>query len=156
RFDFQGMVSFQTAEAVVAGNFSPKDQSYDAVATVTVTGLNILNMVTADRVVARIASSHSAVQAQCHSIVPVGAYFENLRIAGFRVNLDLATNTFTRLDTAEKVRTAYSKNENGFRDEFDQLTLTGREVPALFQKYFPCAGKRGSRPIEENAGVISC
>ncbi|HVN04957.1 MAG TPA: hypothetical protein VMT86_11100 [Bryobacteraceae bacterium] len=156
RFDFHGIFSFESAQAAVAGNFSPKDRSFDAVATVTINGLNILNMVTADRVVARIASSHPEDPALGHSITPLGSYFENLRIAGFRVDLDLATCTFDRLDNATKLRAAYRDNQEGFRDEFDRLTLTGRnDVPAGLRKYFPCLGPQAPR-IEESRGVIAC
>lgn len=157
RFDFHGILKFESAQAVVAGSFSPTNRSFDAVATVTVTGLNILGMVTADRIVARIASSHAEDPERGHSITPLGSYFENLRIAGHRVELDLATGTFTRLDTHAKVVDAYREDQDGFRDEFDKLTLTGRDdVPALLRKYFPNAGAGGSRSIEQAHGVIAC
>jgi hypothetical protein len=157
RFDFRGILSFESAQALVAGCFTPRTQSFDSVATVTVTGLNILGMVTADRIVARIASSHPQDPERGHSITPLGCYFENLRIAGYSVELDLATGTFTRLDTHAKVCAAYKENQDGFREEFDKLTLTGRDnIPDLLRQYFPYAGKKGPRPIEESNGVIAC
>jgi hypothetical protein len=45
-----------------------------------------------------------------------------LRIAGQRIDVDLAVDTFTRLDTTEKVESAYQQNEGGFRDEFSSLS----------------------------------
>ena len=156
RLNFRGILSFESAEALVAGSYSPKDRSYDAVATVTVTGLDILGMLTADRVVARIASSHPADPENGHSITPLGSYFDNLRIAGYPVELELATDTFAKFDNAAKVRAAYRENDDGFRDEFDKLTLTGRDdVPEFLRRYFPCLGPRAPS-IEETHGIISC
>lgn len=157
RFRFHDIVSFDSAQAEVAGSFSPKQSTFDAVATVTVSGLDILGMVTADRIVARIASSHPQDPEHGHSITPLGSYFENLRIAGKRVDLDLATDTFTRFDNADKVRAAYRENSNGFRDEFDRLTLTGRDdVPEFLQKYFPCLAHGASHALEKSRGLVAC
>src|SRR5262249_39299509 len=100
RFSFHDILSFESASAVVAGSFSPTDKTFDAVATVTVKGLNILGMVTADQVVARMASAHPEDPTKGHSITPLGSYFVNLRIAGHLIELDLATDTFTRFDNA--------------------------------------------------------
>jgi len=149
RFSFRDILSFESAQAVVAGSFSPKDNSFDAIGTVTITNLNILGMVTADRIVARIASSHPQDPSQGHSITPLGSYFVNLRIAGHLIDLDLATDTFNRFDNATKVRKAYEENENGFRDEFDRLTLSGRnDVPDHLSKFFPCLRKQPfSEPV---------
>lgn len=155
RFNFQNILTFESASATVAGSYSTRDNSYDAVATVTITGLSVLGMVTAARTVARMASSHPADPEKGHSITPLGSYFEDLRIAGHPVELDLATDTFTRFDSDEKLRRAYRENEDGFRDEFDRLTLVARgDVPEFLRKYFPCAGR--GRSIEETRGVISC
>jgi len=136
-FSFHGIFAFESAEALVAGSFSPEDRSFDAVATVTITGLNILGMVTADRVVARIASSHPENPENGYSITPIGSYFENLRIAGHLVEIDLATDTFHRLDNMQKVREAYMGDPQ-FRDELDKLTLAGRsDVPDFLRRHFP-------------------
>ena len=75
RFDFRGILSFESAQALVAGSFTPRTQSFDSVATVTVTGLNILGMVTADRIVARIASSHPPDPERGHSITAARLLF---------------------------------------------------------------------------------
>lgn len=155
-FRFHGILSFESAQALVAGSFSPRDRSFDAVATVTITGLNILNMVTADRVVARIASSHPEDPGLGHSITPLGSYFDNLRIAGHRVEIDLATDTFSKFDNAGKVCDAYRDNQDGFRDEFDRLTLAGRtDVPSHLHKYFSRLRKPASPPIAESGGLTS-
>lgn len=138
RFCFQGILSFEAAHALVSGSFSERDRTFDTTAMVTIEGLNILNMVTADRVVARIASSHHENPDRGHFITPLGSYIENLRIAGYPVTLDLATDTFHRLHNAGMVREAYARNTDGFGDEFDTL---------------PRLGKSG---VAEPGGVTAC
>jgi hypothetical protein len=92
------------------------------------------------------------------SILPLGSHFENLRIAGYRVEVDLATDTFSRLATAERVREAYRENDEGFRDEFDALTLRGQGdgILARLQRYFPWAGLQPGDEIPEREGLIHC
>jgi hypothetical protein len=179
RFDFRNIVSFTAASAVVAGSVSPaaddtsggpmvkqdgqppqntKGPSRDAVATVIVEGLNILGVVTADRIVARIASSHPFDPAQPSSITPIGSYFENLRIAGYEVKLDLAIDRFAQFDTAQSVRDAFKDNTNNFRDEFKQMTLIGQggRVPQGLHKYFPSSDWGSDEKIPETNGIIAC
>src|ERR1700679_1843667 len=49
-------ISYTAAHTVVSGSRNEKDGSYTTLASSTIEGLNILDMVTADRIVARVAS----------------------------------------------------------------------------------------------------
>jgi hypothetical protein len=178
-FHFRNILSFTAAHAVVAGSDSPaetdtfdrltenkeekspqnsKGPSHDAVATVIVEGLDILGIVTADRIVSRIAASHPFDPEQPSSITPIGSYFENLRIAGYKVKLDLALDRFSKFDTSQGVRDAYKDNTNNFRDEFKQMTLIGKaaQIPQGLHKYFPSSGWGSDEKIPENNGIIVC
>ena len=104
-FNFLDLITFDRAIAFAAGSFSEKDDAFDATAAVTIEGLNIFNMITADRVTARIASSHPRSGAEPR-ITPIGSSFENLRIAGYKVEVDLAVDTFAEFDTASELRSA--------------------------------------------------
>ena len=117
-FRFRDIVSFTSATAVVAGSYSEKDKTWDSLAMVTIDGLNILSTVTADRVVARIYTSHPDDRNQQPSVTPVGSYFENLRIAGYPVEAPLDTPTFAQLDTFNKVCEAYDRDAGEFREKF--------------------------------------
>jgi len=91
-FNFQSILSFASAEAVVSGSIGRDETSFDTIATVTIEGLNVLGMVTADRIVARIASSHR--NREQSSFLALGSYFENLRIGGHPVNIVLDFGAF--------------------------------------------------------------
>jgi hypothetical protein len=109
-FNFRDIIVFDRAIAFAAGSFSVKDDAFDATAAVTIEGLNILNVITADRVTARIASSHPRSGAEPR-ITPIGSSFVNLRIAGYKVELDLAVDTFAEFDTASELRSACEDND---------------------------------------------
>ena len=104
-FNFRDVITFDRAFAFAAGSFSEKDNAFDATATVTIEGLNILNMVTADRVTARVSSSHPKTGEQPR-IVPIGSSFENLRIAGYQPEIVLAVDTFSEYGTRESLEKA--------------------------------------------------
>jgi hypothetical protein len=143
RFDFRGILSFESAAALVSGSYNETNRTFDSTATVTITGLNILSMVTADRVVATIATESPEDPAQPPSITPIGSYFENLRIAGHLVRLDLATDTFHKHATLQGAREAY-KSDQQFQQEFDKLTLAGRnDLSDIVRRHAPWFGKRG-------------
>jgi hypothetical protein len=95
-YRLEGVLSFRSAYAQVAGNRSTKaDEGYTTLTTTVVEGLNVLDVVTADRVVGQTITEHPL---QGNGYVPsisfLGTRFENLRIAGHPVRLDLDLDLF--------------------------------------------------------------
>ena len=109
-FNFRDLILFDRAVAFAAGSFSVKDNAFDATAAVTIEGLNILNVITADRVTARIASSHPKNGGE-PGITPIGSSFVNLRIAGYKVEVDLAVDTFSEFDTLTGLQAASANQD---------------------------------------------
>ncbi len=88
-YRLEGVISFRTAYTQVAGNTDVKaGHGFTTVATAVIEDLNVLDVVTADRVVAQISTEHPLVGYVPH-ISFLGTRFENLRIAGHEVKLDL-------------------------------------------------------------------
>lgn len=85
-FNHRNIASFERATSTVAGRLSAHEngETYDTQVTVAIEGLNVLDMVTADRVVARLTSSHPRDKND-PEMLPTGSYFENLRIAGIPI-----------------------------------------------------------------------
>lgn len=148
-FRHRELISARAVYSQVGGAFSQKDDSYDMLATVTVEGLNVLNVVTADVIVVRVTSKHPNDPALEPSITPVGSYFQGLRIAGQPLECELATDTFFKFDTATKVRTAYQNNTDSFRTEFNAMTLWGQAatIPVNLRVYFPWASVPLTPPV---------
>lgn len=126
-FRHRQILSFKEAYSYVTGSHSEANKTFRTSATTVVAGLNILDVVTADLVVARLTSRKSDDESEA-SIIPLGSRFENLRIAGKRVEgADrLATKLFTELDTFEKIQ----ENAKGskLQDHIDPKRLMSGDV----------------------------
>ena len=87
-FRYRELVSFKTASSTVTGNEVKENGNsiFHTLTTVTVEGLNVANVVTADAIVARLVSSFDRERGR-RVILPVGSAFVNLRIAGARIDL---------------------------------------------------------------------
>lgn len=87
-FDHRGIVSFERATSTVSGRTAEHDgvTTRDTLITVAVENLNVLDVVTADRVVARMTSKHPEGGDE-PEMLPFGSYFENLRIGGHPIEL---------------------------------------------------------------------
>ncbi|HTQ54286.1 MAG TPA: choice-of-anchor P family protein [Bryobacteraceae bacterium] len=149
RFDFHGIVQFESLEALVSG--SRGKGSYDSTATVTITGLNILNLVTADRVVARIAAENPEDRNKPPFITPLGSYFQNLRIAGCPVDLKLDTGKFHGLDTDRSTDEARQKNKS-LQQAFAGLAEGRAHVKDYLRKCFGWLEAEAEQP----RGVTTC
>ena len=113
-YRLEGIISFRAAYTQVAGNLDLKDgHGYVTLATAVLEDFNILDVVTADRVVAQVSSEHP-LDGSIPEITFLGTRFDNLRIAGHPVQLDLDLDFFgprpdndapysTRRDLRERV-----------------------------------------------------
>jgi hypothetical protein len=91
-YRLEGVISYRSAYTQVAGNRSTKpDQGWTTLTTSVIEGLNVLDVVTADRVVGQTITEHP-LEGYVPSVNFLGSRFENLRIAGHPVALDINLN----------------------------------------------------------------
>lgn len=84
-----GVVSFRSAYTQVGGNPDTKsDHGWNTLTTSVIEGLNVLDIVTADRIVCQISTDHPLI-GYVPTVTFLGTRFENLRIAGHELKLDL-------------------------------------------------------------------
>lgn len=86
-FNLIPFLSFHEAYTEVGGSYDECQNVHTSFAYSVIEGLNIADIVTADRVVSRMVI-HSPKEGE-HSYDITGSYFENLRIAGHKVEIDL-------------------------------------------------------------------
>jgi hypothetical protein len=88
-FRFEGIISYESGYTQVAGHPSSKSDGFSTLATSVLEGLNILDVVTADRVVAQISTVHPpfGLNDPVPSVTFLGTRFENLRIGGHPVEI---------------------------------------------------------------------
>jgi hypothetical protein len=94
-FRLDGLISYQSGYTQVAGHKSPKQgHGFTTLATSVVEDLNVLDVVTADRVVAQISTEHPVYDPDngltdgVPSVTFLGTRFDNLRIGGHKVELE--------------------------------------------------------------------
>ena len=85
RYQLEGILSFESAHTQVAGSVSHKTGGWTTLASATVEGLNILNVITADRVVAQIATENPP-EGYIPTVTFLGTQIKNLRVSGFLVD----------------------------------------------------------------------
>ena len=104
-----GAVSFRSAYTQVAGNPDTKaGHGWNTLCTSVIEGLNVLDIVTADRIVCQISTDHPPI-GYVPTVTFLGTRFENLRIAGHTVKLDLDLNM---LGEKPKSDAAYTSNRD--------------------------------------------
>jgi hypothetical protein len=87
-FKLQGVLSYTYGSTQVAGHRSTKGHGFTTLATSVIEGLNVLDVVTADRVVAQISTDNPDNEEQVPTVTFLGTRFVNLRIAGHKVEVD--------------------------------------------------------------------
>jgi len=86
-FNIKGVLSYRSGYTQVAGHRSPKGHGFTTLATSVVEDLNVLDVVTADRVVGQISTEHP-IDGEVPSVTFLGTRFVNLRIGGHKVDIN--------------------------------------------------------------------
>jgi hypothetical protein len=158
-FNHRNIFSFDSAQSMVIGSRSDGDAAYGSLSTVTITGLNIMGVVTCDQIVMRITTKHPDGAPE-PSILPMGCYFEGLCIAGQDVEPDLSIDTFTTYDTWTALQDAYAKDP-AVKAQLDQQSYippTGNTLPTSSRGVFGCTlvrnwGKLPAGVTPRNGGI---
>jgi hypothetical protein len=131
RFSHRNIFSFESAESHVVGSFSANDNAHGTLSAVVIEGLNILDVVTCDKLVARLTSKHPHGSVEPEFMLH-GSRFEGLRIAGHPIEAELATDFFSEFSTWTSLTEAHAKDQ-GVRGELEKLTLLPGENGAFPQ-----------------------
>jgi hypothetical protein len=145
-----GVVSFRSAYTQVGGNPDPKPgHGWNTLTTSVIEGLNVLDIVTADRIVCQISTDHPPI-GYVPTVTFLGTRFENLRIAGHQVKLELDLDMLG----------AKPKKDGGYLSDrdFQKRANTQRErlkgqknLPTDIAKYYNQGSSDAGKP-----GTITC
>jgi hypothetical protein len=120
-FRHRHILRFESAHTQVTGSrYGSEDDAkatYSTRVSSVVEGLNIADVITADRVVAMLVSTYTPESDGEPSINLVGTHFDNLRIAGIRVEVDLCIDVFDHHHTHRSLTSAYKDNKSDIMDE---------------------------------------
>ena len=88
-FRLQGLMSYRSAYTQVAGHLSKKEgHGWVTLVTSVVEGLNVLDVITADRLSAQISTEHP-LEGNNPKVNFLGTSFENLKVAGCPIDITL-------------------------------------------------------------------
>jgi hypothetical protein len=157
-YRLESIVKYDHAYTQVSGHKEIKPgHGWNTLVTSVVEGLNVLEVVTADRVVSQIATEHP-LEGYTPSISFLGTRFDNLRICGHKVDVDLDLNLFgERLEDDSP----YTKSP-GFIDRVskqhahirEQQSGLGGKLASLLERY-----NRVPESFESSSGdeeVVDC
>ena len=149
------ILSFDSATSHVAGSVNPDDGSYNTLVTIEVTGFNVLNTVTADRLILKISAKHLPDDDE-GQIIPLGSSIENLRVAGVPVVVNFDHELFNEYPTLTSFTNQYT-SDSAFRARVRPQFLWGDlpdDTPDFIKQRFAWHTDPGTPP--ESKGVLPC
>jgi hypothetical protein len=153
-YRLEGVISYKSAYTQVAGNPGSKEEhKWSTLATSVVEGLNIMDVVTADRIVAQVSLDHPP-QGYIPYITFLGTRFENLQIAGHRVEPSMALDLFgVRPKDDDTPYSKFSWFRNKVAAQQTEVLKHPNLLKELIERYTGF-----SRPIEkvENSEAVEC
>jgi hypothetical protein len=138
-FRHREILSFDLAQTEVTGSVVPADDKtpvYYTQAKATVEGLNVMDMVTADRIVANLVSTHTGDKRTEPSVRLVGSRFENLKIAGSLIEIESSVCTLDKYDTWSALRDSYTEDEVNSLFATDPVNAKGQAAPPGVRRWF--------------------
>ncbi|MGP8174458.1 MAG: hypothetical protein ACLP7O_07910 [Terracidiphilus sp.] len=149
-YRLEGVFSFRAGHSQVAGNRSTKPgQGWATLVTTVIENLNVLEVLTADRVVGQIITEHP-LEGYVPSISFLGTRFENLRIAGYPVELKWDMNILGEKPANDAPYTKEPGVLSRVSSQYDSIRKH-KDLPAqLAERY------NRHTPREKNREVIEC
>lgn len=141
-FQLDGILSFRAAYTEVGGSFDECHNLHTTYASSVIEGLNIADIVKADKVVSRTAVYAPAEGTDGESSFDItGSHFENLRICGHLIDVKLATHEFHQHDTYSKFEQAYQGKKADHLMFLSGLTkVDDKELQELESEYHALKG----------------
>jgi len=150
-FRFEGILSYKGGYTQVAGHPSSKTAGFTTMSTSVVEGLNVLDVVTADRVVAQISTVHPVYgKGQVPSVTFLGTRFDNLRIAGHRVEVERGLDILGPKPAGDE---SYFDNRevlDRISQQYDRIAAA-KDLPAWASEEYP-----KGRPALNGHGELKC
>ena len=134
-YSLEGLISFKSGYSHVSGNRSLKNHGWVTLATSVLEGLNVLDVVTADRMVAQISTEHPLDNGRTPHVTFLGTHFENLRVGGYKVEVELDLGICGDRPEGDKLYTSSA----GFLDRAERQAGTivrAKGLPSAIQTQY--------------------
>lgn len=85
----EGLITFTKGHTRVSGARSLKNNGWVTLSTSILEGLNVFEIITADRIVSQVSTDHAYENGHVPQVTFLGTQFKNLQVSGFPVTLKL-------------------------------------------------------------------
>src|SRR5258708_1065705 len=102
-FSLEGLITFKSGRTRVSGSPSLKPgRGWVTLSTSMLEGINVFEVITADRVVGQVSTDHHRDYGHVPHVTFLGTHFENFRIGGYPVEIELDLNICGAKPDADK------------------------------------------------------
>jgi hypothetical protein len=148
-YKLEAVISFRSAYTHVAGNRSSKgEEGFTTLTTTAIEGLNVLDVITADRVVGQIITDHP-MNGFVPTISFLGTRFENLRIAGHLVEIDFDPDILGPKPANDAPYTSDAELIRRVARQYERIREHKQLPYALAERYNRLSSTLGSREAVE-------
>ena len=149
-FQVGNVCSFRSAYTHVGGNRDTKDgHGWSTLVTAVIEGLNVLDVITADRIVAQIGTEHPR-EGYVPSVTFLGTRYDNFRIAGEPVDVDLDLSLFGYKPANDMPYTRDKEFMNKVAQQHEAMRAH-RDLPAKVAEHYNRVPRN-----QENVERIEC
>ncbi|HWZ44423.1 MAG TPA: hypothetical protein VNW97_13175 [Candidatus Saccharimonadales bacterium] len=144
-FSLDGLVSFESVFVEVGGSYDQCHDTQTSYSYSVIEGLNIADVLTADRVVSRLmVYSPEEDHGGEHTFDITGSHFDNLKICGNHIDVKLDTGAFHELNSHSKFHDAYKNKKADELLLFNRLCgLKDEQLAELEETYHALHGLTG-------------
>ena len=147
----EGLISFKRGHTRVSGSKSLKHHGWVTLSTSTLEGLNVFEVISADRVVAQVSTEHPYEKGHVPHVTFLGTKFENLQVGGFAIKLTLNLGVCGKKPEGDKPYLEDSKFLRGIREQIASIAKAGF-LPKTVQKQYDERLTEIDRLIDQNGG----
>jgi hypothetical protein len=150
-YRLESILSFRSAYSHVAGNLSLKpDEGPCTLTTTVVEGLNVMEIVTADRIVGQMITVHPLKgKGYIPSVSFLGTHFENLRVNGQPLELDLDHDIFGSKPANDAPYTKDAGFISRVSSQYDRIRKHKALPPPLQERYNHLSSTLGASETAE-------
>jgi hypothetical protein len=117
----EGLISFTRGDTRVSGARSLKDNGWVTLATSILEGLNVFEIITADRLVSQVSTNHAYKDGHFPHVTFLGTQFQNFRVSGFAPALTLNLGICGDKPASDKSHFKDSKFLRGVEEQTEKI-----------------------------------
>lgn len=131
----EGLISFAKGKTRVSGSRNLKNNGWVTLSTSTLAGLNVFEVITADRLVSQVSTDHPYENGHVPQVTFLGTQFNDLRVSGFPVTLILNFGICGRKPDADRSYLEDPTFLNGAKEQTQRIAKAAGLPKELKDQY---------------------